>query len=439
MRPSQRLFQLTYQYKSLRKGHIRLVCIRPGRWTDPISCDILHTPLDGRESRYYEALSYAWGVTRSRWAINCGNSGILVSATINCIQAIRRLRYQNCKRSAFDWHFPYNKRNTHYSILRPNLNYYRLVWIDALCINQTDSNERNEQVRLMGTIFRNAARVIIYMGESSEDSDKALNAIADIGGRATSCEVAAIKSLLQRPWFERVWVLQEVAMSRAASAVCGSASIPWECFTAPHLWRTEINTNKSRSPAVLSYGSDFSFVNGSLLQQLHDTRGNLASDPRDKVIALVGMTPSSEDWSKLVDYSCTVEETYTNVVKLIIQRTSSVRVLCGVESRSADLPNLPSWVPDWSTPALTHSFGLGSRGKGCYNAGGHPAIISWGSPQDSHMLNLVSLKARGVRVDSIKVRGDCCDLQPSQGHLQTVLARWRRHVNMPTSTQAGMS
>ena len=85
-----------YRYRRLDPGHIRLVNVHPGKSTDPtIQCDIIHAPLQGKGSRYYEAVSYAWGDVESQSVVRCGSAGDEIVVTDNCVSAIKRLRFDD--------------------------------------------------------------------------------------------------------------------------------------------------------------------------------------------------------------------------------------------------------------------------------------------------------------------------------------------------------
>ena len=115
---------------------IRLVILHPAPEQDaPLRCDLGVISLD--DSPKYEALSYVWGLTTQQFSAIC--AGIEIPLTDNLSDALRRLRWRT--RS-------------------------RIIWIDALCINQTDTPERNQQILLMTDIYRKAAEVIIWLGEA---------------------------------------------------------------------------------------------------------------------------------------------------------------------------------------------------------------------------------------------------------------------------------
>lgn len=129
---------------------IRLVKVLPGDYADPMCCTIFKETLGLAE---YEALSYTWGDPKDRRAIRLNGHSQAISITANCEAALRRLRY---------------------------LDRERVVWIDAICINQGDLMERSRQVRLMADIFRRASCTLCYVGEPDDSSDAALRLLRKV-------------------------------------------------------------------------------------------------------------------------------------------------------------------------------------------------------------------------------------------------------------------
>jgi hypothetical protein len=120
-------------------SQIRLIELLPGHDTDPIAVRLFVTD---RGCIQYEALSYVWGFRDADLAITVGGKPFDVSA--NLAEALRCLRHN---------HSP------------------RVMWIDAICINQADNAEKSAQVVMMGDIYRNAADVLIFLGGNKDDSD----------------------------------------------------------------------------------------------------------------------------------------------------------------------------------------------------------------------------------------------------------------------------
>jgi hypothetical protein len=98
----------------------------------------------------------------------------------------------------------------------------RIIWIDAICINQSDDDERGLQIQSMAKIYGNAKLVIVWLGEAADSSDVALEAIRTAGmkyekfPKNRSME-KPVTLLLQREWFERIWVPPQPATNLDAS------------------------------------------------------------------------------------------------------------------------------------------------------------------------------------------------------------------------------
>jgi hypothetical protein len=130
-----------YQHQPLKNtDSIRVLYLQPGQFEDDIKAELTEVSL--ANPPLYEALSYVWGSPTANSPISCHGKDLLVTA--NCIAAMRRLRIKK-------------KR--------------RVLWIDAICIDQSSMDERNQQVELMGDVYSKARKVILWLGEESTFSD----------------------------------------------------------------------------------------------------------------------------------------------------------------------------------------------------------------------------------------------------------------------------
>jgi hypothetical protein len=197
-------------------------------------------------------------------------------------------------------------------------------------------------------------------------------------------------------------VVQEVARASYAVVICGSRLVPWDCFNQWPLRRASIErTTSSRLPAVLKYRSGSSSSDGTqaLLRMLHETRSSDATDPRDKVFALLGMLPDQErsTYLGLIDYSASIEYIYQNTACDILLDTGSLRFLSAVQPHTwtshSSLSKPKSWVPDWSQTSDVTPLALGHNFVQPYNAGGRYVDLS----DYTH----AGLSLRGVRVAEV--------------------------------------
>ena len=113
------------------------------------------------------------------------------------------------------------------------------IWIDAVCINQTDSAEKGHQVQKMGDIYRYAKRgTILWLGEADNHSDMAMELIFTVdqtffdqyNPQTSSPALQAVRDLLRREWWRRMWVVQETMLSPNPIVKAGAQEVPFEKF-----------------------------------------------------------------------------------------------------------------------------------------------------------------------------------------------------------------
>ncbi|KAE9380908.1 hypothetical protein N431DRAFT_459822 [Stipitochalara longipes BDJ] len=225
-------------------------------------------------------------------------------------------------------------------------------WIDAICINQHDDEEKGERVRLMRNIYALAQKVIIWMGEASLDSDVALG--------YPSKQWLALVHLLERPWFQRVWIIQEVVASRRVTILCGDKMIEWGTFAElmwliqeHHLERalmTDLRGNLKLPPQgyhntirILDFQNLNWFAAWPKLElALLRTRHFKATDARDNLFAIIGIFSDATDKE--------LSPSYTESPAMVsVPRYPSL----GGYRIWARIPDLPSWVPDWTSDPFT--------------------------------------------------------------------------------------
>lgn len=217
------------------------------------------------------------------------------------------------------------------------------LWIDALCIDQKNVQERNEQIKLMAGIYRNCKKLLVWLGVENDGSDIAMDYIeksADAGGfntwRRQMKPVGLgvyIKHLLERSWFRRAWVLQEYVLGNrqdaqffaGRKAVSHHAMLLFsadssQLFSAESIEQTimgdgarhQLRENRSylkhfftiSGPAI---NSNIPQIRGLFVLEsgqetmefwLEGSRSVAATDPRDKVYSLLGI---SDEISRLND------------------------------------------------------------------------------------------------------------------------------------------
>lgn len=288
----------------------------------------------------YEAVSYTWGDAADVFPITLGKTGAQTMVTRNCHTALQSLRLQTSG---------------------------RLIWIDALCINQDDDSERTAQVRVMGRIYASSYRVVIYLGDETPSSRMLFDELA-LAERApptisegkvvpnrpipTQQLVAALNHLLDRKWFNRVWVLQEVANSLLATSppviVCGSDSAEVSTLTAFIYGYASHSRIVDRAlPFSLRIYIEHLERYYGLFDLLLLTCSCEATDTRDKVFALRGLLPHYDvALDELINYGDGHELTLLKVARYLLASTAGVTILNVI-----DHPHqlaMPSWVPVWN-------------------------------------------------------------------------------------------
>ncbi len=279
------------------------------------------------------------------------------------------------------------------------------IWIDAICINQSDLNERSAQVRLMSELYRIAKAVYVWLGEGEDqelqiavhlmkcicarsDEERRLlkhipikdprmkKMLGEYGGSWDHWR--ALKSLCSRPWFGRVWIIQEVAFALNVRVFCGRHCISWdECvstcwfldYSMPSMqMRGEFSAPIENATVLKSFTAPHA---KDIWYVLNSTRKFDSSDPRDKIFAILGlaflghnMVPASEFIH--VDYEIEPSTVYMNAVRAIMVHAQDLSCLTLVEDRwFRKIKTMPTWIPDFSS---TRALDIYQQGP-VYNAG----------------------------------------------------------------------
>ncbi|KNG83267.1 hypothetical protein ANOM_008543 [Aspergillus nomiae NRRL 13137] len=319
-----------YSYRPLAKGSnkIRLVRLLPHEdKTARVACELIeYTLTDTAGQHPYEALSYVWG---SR---DDSQYDIFIDSRVFHVT-----------------------RNLHTVLLRlRNHNVARLLWIDAICINQKDDQEKSHQIQLMRTIYGEAGRVIVWLGEEADQSSDALEAIRKAAENDSSDPLpksysrdrpdrekhfSSSLALVQRPWFQRIWVLQEVALARDIVVMCGSVEMNGYAFISGLQSLEVLRTAHPRLQGLVQ--SAYHLIKDAVFRPSYrfNTRGTLsigelidmyhtrhASCLHDKVYALLGMCSDDPDTEALIpDYQLPWNKVFERVIKYIISPEVSVK------------------------------------------------------------------------------------------------------------------
>ncbi|OAL49929.1 HET-domain-containing protein [Pyrenochaeta sp. DS3sAY3a] len=237
-----------------------------------------------------------------------------------------------------------------------------LVWIDGLSIDQQNKAERASQVRLMSFIYSRASSMAIWLGPNADNSELALALLERVAqkrvskSRITDLEnkdSVALRTLFKRPYWSRLWVVQEVYLSPVKWVYCGSSRLPWQAYedTSNAFWEDEIDPHLRKGPSsfpnmdsLVGQGAD------RLLEVLCACRKKISENPRDKVFGIMGMLPEETRKELPVNYDQSVKSLFIDVADHIISSTRRLDVI----RESIHYPlhvsaaDLPSWCPEWS-------------------------------------------------------------------------------------------
>jgi Heterokaryon incompatibility protein (HET) len=431
------------------KRTIRIIELLP-KLDDQIQCNLHTVSLD--DSPYYEALSYRWGDPIFSHPIIC--NGCILNITTSLHGALQRLRH-------------------------PSLS--RWLWADAICINQSAEalEERDAQVRIMRDIYENAQQVNIWLGEAENNSYHAVYIIKQLArhrstlegwgrqdywtkeqlqqvelhfGNYIDKEWAAIQPFFDRPWFRRIWTVQEVAAARYAVIFCGPEEIPWtemvsglevgvstrllhskralnpdtlDFFDPAHAAQLSHSQGLQRSSKYSGYNFD------SLLSYLLWFRRREATNPLDKVFALLGLV-KDDALAAIISphYVMTVKGLYTMLTQQSLERAGNLDVLSAPRGTPKVSFHLPSWVVDWNDSS-TSTMSLVGQSRFKYSATGS----SRASIKFSHNNQVLDLKGRVV--DTISCIASV--LQKSHAFYSPPMESWSSTIRQFSSTLDNLS
>ncbi|KAF2138403.1 uncharacterized protein K452DRAFT_256657, partial [Aplosporella prunicola CBS 121167] len=267
----------SYVYQGLSHPKcIRLIKFLPTTATGGLNVS-LHEARFEDGTVQYECLSYVWGLPEPKADLICDGKIMRITKSLDeALYQLQRASWTKYKTSDY-------------------------FWVDQICINQADNEEKREQVALMGAIYEHAECVWIWLG--SEDA--ASVAVMDFMERAppaSEVETYAsngswnntITSILERPWFFRTWIVQEYIMAKRAMMFCGSRSVGshklLSMMAACHNERGLQGMSNALNIATL----DWRTIPGGeqkapFIRILHEFRDCEATDKRDKVYGLLGL------------------------------------------------------------------------------------------------------------------------------------------------------
>ncbi|KAH7071335.1 heterokaryon incompatibility protein-domain-containing protein [Paraphoma chrysanthemicola] len=269
------------------------------------------------------------------------------------------------------------------------------LWIDALCINQKDMEEKAHQNKMMPFIFQSASEVIVWLGDGDDDTEKAMKFIPQLidltdfdrllKSEETPAQWQALVKLLENPYFSRRWVFLEVILARRAVVHCGAHSVLWDefCdavlllgsrfediqFLCKRFALTQDTGNRLEELADLRALSAYSVAEASrdLFRPLSAgltsslcTLGTLVSflpglqtrDPRDVIWALLPVASDAVVTGIHMDFDMHASTLYQQFARYCADTTNTIDIICTPWAAKLKdsisflqpYPPLPSWI-----------------------------------------------------------------------------------------------
>ncbi|EEU43645.1 uncharacterized protein NECHADRAFT_82646 [Fusarium vanettenii 77-13-4] len=391
-----------FLYKPLSKDDIRLLLLHPGQEDCQLRAVVYRCPL--LTATNFQAVSYTWGISELSHSLWTPEGTIKLSASLHATLCCIRHEKQPV-----------------------------LLWADGICINQSDQNEKSEQIRLLPRVFQRAKCVLACLGSDSK-GDSAMEALMQIRVHDALPEEwpkdlahipegwkrrgipppddpiwTDIGALFERPWFERAWIIQELLVATSVSVICGKWMIDWNDLLAV----IRVITRASQPPLEQALGKaqgkfgrfsklakrregEAKHERRPLLDLLEDFRDSKSSIDHDRFFCLLGLAKDGNNKDFVVDYRLSFDVLVRKYAWAFIKQGKVLELLhrAGINSRKKD--SFPSWIPDWTVPKPSSLRTLEAQGMPC-------AASKRRSPRlDTSLMNNLELRLEGFRVGEIE-------------------------------------
>ncbi|ETS78899.1 hypothetical protein PFICI_08752 [Pestalotiopsis fici W106-1] len=308
---------------------IRLIKLKPGVGGDDLECDLFYVP--SLKSVRFVALSYCWGDKSDITRISV--NGRMVRITKSLYKALFHLRHASVE---------------------------IILWADAICIDQGNESEKSWQVEHMPQIYTAAAEVIAWIGEGASGSEQAMDYINRYVGATSEAPCqhqdatphTQLKSLYSREYWNRVWVIQEIAAAHRVNGKCvircGHKSVAFADFQsfltrffAEQIYTKDDSIMRPKHLVALSTA----YEGKSFLQILFDSASFQSTDPRDRIYGIRGILPEFYRNRIKVDYRIGFQKLCQTVISTYIKHEKNLGILCQFKRFSPN-DRYPSWVRD---------------------------------------------------------------------------------------------
>ena len=369
-----------YTPLDIENYEIRMLIILPDLPTSVLRCTLekasLITP-----SRY-AALSYCWGNSEVTETIIVND--VDTPVTVNLADALKQLRTRGVGR----------------------------IWADALCINQRDRQEKSLQIRNMKFIYSKADTVYAWLGKEGDGSTFVLSFFESllqpqgiqilsqsphnhesseewslnflIGrnstsyplaeaqsrhliGRNRNCQRCVVEvtfghyltSLLDRPYWRRLWIIQEISVAINVQVLCGHANMSLDdlkrsisrCQSSPY-WQQNNENVYSHLKRIMEFRYLYYNDRISLCKAIANSKKFLSTDPRDKIFALLGICHDGNELVPTPNYQQDLDLILTNITRALIHKNKCLDIIT-INGQTSTIPSTrPSWAPDWFSANL---------------------------------------------------------------------------------------
>ncbi|KAF4446705.1 putative Heterokaryon incompatibility protein [Fusarium austroafricanum] len=437
----------TYEYRTLQFREIRLLKLSHGSCDMPLYGTIYHAPVDSTES--YRALSYVWGTVNldlAPYYINTPDGRITISLSLYLgLRAIRDASDEI------------------------------ILWIDAICINQMSNTEKAIQIRLLSSIFQSASQVVAWLGPEGDNSSVVINKLNSVaqhkkssywpkvlrGNELDLFEIhlkgfnedlwASLDAFLDRPWFKRAWIVQELVLSRNVLLVCGQSQIGWDdFFDALKLCERGLNLgsdNRLEETRLLPHAGwayALGITRNSLIYQkrkfgllnLFEVFSHCQAKHRiDKLFSLLGIACDSTEKALDPDYDSPESTVILRYAKCFVQR-GQVMDLLSRAGASGSYKSC-SWIPNWTGQCFPPSITTWETQKGDFYAGGKNYPDA--TVQQPRLSDPCVLQIRGYTVDTIVFTADIHTSVNIRTEFHSVAQRYRQLLEFVQDYPSGES
>jgi hypothetical protein len=405
-----------YHGQDLKPGEIRLLTVL---WTTSDEFELRTECHELTEDLDFDAISYVWGTAPASVPVKCNNATLYVTPT-----AFEMLGYLY--------------------LFKPGPHYP--IWVDAICINQNNADEKAVQVPLMSHIYSRAYKVVVWMGQSTHESDYFLHemrnlpvdldSLTDFNYRLIrhheedSVFWEGMASLMSREWFKRLWTFQEIVLARLPVLLCGRAWLYMDhlldflhcCFSLRALRHLLAHTefqNLDDIDVIRAYRKNARTIQADQVPDLlHRTRLRQVGEPVDRIWALYGLLDEDVQnaLAHLIDYSENSRSHYwltvISVVRVIVQMDGGLRLLRMPDSTEQRPPGLPSWCPDLGGSASRRDLIAGQWNQSTESYG-YSYQKTFLSPEDqrSAQLRWIAVSNHGMRYVSASETSDILHLR----------------------------